>query len=106
MYGYMYGYRAIFRGSLTTIPAGLWLYGVSHYEPDLREGEPPPLPVETSRHHPTHPLFPLPEGVRETKEIYEITFDRWNDKGVKERCPDRFKASELTSLAQVMSLDA
>jgi hypothetical protein len=44
----------------------------------------------------------LPEGVRETKEIHEITFDRWNDRGVKERCPERFEASDLTSLAQVV----
>lgn len=76
--------------------------GVSDYQHDLREGEPPPLPPDPTRHYPTHPLFPLPEGVRETKEIYEITFDRWNDKGVKERCPDRFRASELTSLAQIV----
>ncbi|NUQ11370.1 MAG: hypothetical protein HUU26_03440, partial [Gemmatimonadaceae bacterium] len=77
---------------------------MSHYEHDLREGEPPPLPPEPARQFPTHPLFPLPEGVRETKEIHEITFDRWSDKGVKERCPDRFGAAELTSLAQVVDM--
>ncbi|MCC6556026.1 MAG: hypothetical protein IT372_23945, partial [Polyangiaceae bacterium] len=77
---------------------------MSHYEHDLREGEPPPLPPEPARQFPTHPLFPLPEGVRETKEIHEITFDRWNDKGVKERCPDRFGAADLTSLAQVVDM--
>jgi len=90
--------------ALTLARPGVSLNGVSHYEQDLREGEPPPLPVETPRHYPTHPLFPLPEGVRETKEIHEITFDRWSDKGVKERCPDRFSASELTSLAQVVDM--
>ena len=77
---------------------------MSHYDHDLREGEPPSLPVEHARHYPTHPLFPLAEGVRETKEIHEITFDRWSDKGVKERCPDRFSASDLTSLSQVIDL--
>lgn len=78
--------------------------GVSEYGMDLREGEPPALPMEATRSYPTHPLFPLPEGVHETKEIYEITFDRWNDKGIKERCPDRFKAAELTSLAQIVDM--
>lgn len=68
----------------------------------LRIGEPPPLPAEATRYYPTHPLFPLPSGERETKEIHEITFDRVNDRGVKERCPDRFRADELTSLAQVV----
>src|SRR5689334_14326451 len=70
---------------------------------DLREGEPPPVPSEP-HYYPTHPLFPLPDGVQETKEIYEITFDRWDHSGRKERCPDRFKASELTSLAQVIDM--
>ena len=78
--------------------------GMSHYEHDLREGEPPPLPTEPARQYPTHPLFPLAEGVRETKEIHEITFDRWNEKGLKERCPDRFSSSELTSLAHVVDM--
>ncbi len=68
----------------------------------LRIGEPPPLPAAATRYYPTHPLFPLPSGERETKEIHEITFDRVNDRGIKERCPDRFKADELTSLAQVV----
>ena len=78
------------------------LNDVKHDDLDLRVGEPPPLPAEATQHYPIHPLFPLPEGVRETKEIHEISFDRWNDRGVKERCPDRFPASDLTSLAQVV----
>jgi hypothetical protein len=64
------------------------------------EGEPPPLPAKRRRYA-IHPLFPLPEGVEETKDTYAITFDRWDHEGRKERCPDRFLASELTSLAQV-----
>jgi hypothetical protein len=67
----------------------------------LREGAPPPLPAKRRRYA-IHPLFPLPEGVEETQEIYAITFDRWDHQGRKERCPDRFLASELTSLAQVV----
>ena len=71
----------------------------------LRAGEPIPLPLPLERRrYDIHPLFPLPEGVEETKDIYEITFDRWDHQGRKERCPERFLASELTSLAQVVDI--
>jgi len=71
------------------------------HDPDL--GEPAPLPEEP-KYFAIHPLFPLPEGVRETKEIHQIAFDRWDHKGVKERSPDRFLASELHDFGQVIDM--
>lgn len=88
---------------LNCLRAALRLCLVNDLDDDLREGEPAPLPAEP-RYYPIHPLFPLSEGVRETKEIYEVSFDRWDHQGKKERCPDRFPASELTSLAQVIDM--
>ncbi len=59
---------------------------VDHLDQALREGEPPPLPADRRR-YPVHPLFPLPQGVEETKEIYEITFDRWDHQAERSDAP-------------------
>jgi len=79
------------------------LAGMKDNKFDLREGEPAPLPEEPKT-YPIHPLFPLPEGQKEDKEIYYISFDRWDHKGVKERCPDRLLAAEIQSFGQIIDM--
>jgi len=71
---------------------------------DRRAAPPAGHPAPARRYYPTHPLFPLPSGERETKEIHTITFDRWDHQGRKERCPLRLPASEIHSFGDIVDM--